>query len=257
MASSISRSDPGEVGLSLAELESLAKALDRNLVNGPLSCSTLAVAGLGHTVGRLGPLRGLEPAAARPVIAAVLAERRRTKVCKPSLVWTGPEAISAVARDTATVVRELFTHAEHSVLVAGYSFDHGNEILSPLYSSMQAHDLDVSLFVEIPRSSYGDDVHNHVTNWVRDFYFHVWKFSMHPTLYFDPRTVASKAEASLHAKCIVVDEKLTLITSANFTNRGQTRNVEVGVLLDDSEFARTLTAQWFQAVAEGVFQAVG
>ena len=61
--------------------------------------------------------------------------------------------------------------------------------------------------------------------------------------------------ASLHAKCIVVDERRSLITSANFTDRGQTRNMEVGVLLDDADFARGLAAQWFSALAAGVFRA--
>lgn len=57
--------------------------------------------------------------------------------------------------------------------------------------------------------------------------------------------------ASLHAKCVVVDERWVLVTSANFTDRGQTRNVEVGVLLDDAGFAGVLEAQfvggWFEA----------
>jgi phosphatidylserine/phosphatidylglycerophosphate/cardiolipin synthase-like enzyme len=55
--------------------------------------------------------------------------------------------------------------------------------------------------------------------------------------------------ASLHAKCIVVDEERTLITSANFTERGQTRNIEAGVLIEDRGFAEELGAQWRQLIA--------
>ena len=60
--------------------------------------------------------------------------------------------------------------------------------------------------------------------------------------------------ASLHAKCVVVDERLTLIGSANFTQRGQERNVEAGVLIDDEFFAKALTAQWSTLVSAEVMR---
>jgi phosphatidylserine/phosphatidylglycerophosphate/cardiolipin synthase-like enzyme len=50
--------------------------------------------------------------------------------------------------------------------------------------------------------------------------------------------------ASLHAKCVVVDGRLVFVTSANFTDRGQTRNVEVGVVLDEPRLAAVLEAQF-------------
>ena len=49
---------------------------------------------------------------------------------------------------------------------------------------------------------------------------------------------------SLHAKCIVVDGSTALVTSANFTDRGQTRNIEAGVLVRDRGFAERLASQW-------------
>jgi phosphatidylserine/phosphatidylglycerophosphate/cardiolipin synthase-like enzyme len=60
--------------------------------------------------------------------------------------------------------------------------------------------------------------------------------------------------ASLHAKCVVVDGRWVFVTSANFTDRGQTRNVEVGVLLEDTRLAAVLEAQfvageWFTRVS--------
>ena len=41
-----------------------------------------------------------------------------------------------------------------------------------------------------------------------------------------------------------------LIGSANFTNRGQTRNIEAGALLHDPGFARSLVTQ-FQSLIDG------
>ena len=62
--------------------------------------------------------------------------------------------------------------------------------------------------------------------------------------------------SSLHAKCIVVDDHWALITSANFTDRGHDRNIEVGVLVDDPSFGRSLAGQWLAALAAGVFVSV-
>jgi hypothetical protein len=59
-----------------------------------------------------------------------------------------------------------------------------------------------------------------------------------------------------YTKCIVVDERRALVTSANFTKRAQTRNIEVGVLIEDEHFARALVHQWRSAAEAGVFVAV-
>jgi len=60
---------------------------------------------------------------------------------------------------------------------------------------------------------------------------------------------------SLHAKCLVIDHDYTLITSANFTDRGQTRNIEAGVAIADRAFATSLERQWWNLVdAEVVVQ---
>jgi phosphatidylserine/phosphatidylglycerophosphate/cardiolipin synthase-like enzyme len=66
--------------------------------------------------------------------------------------------------------------------------------------------------------------------------------------YYDPRSAETFGVASLHAKCLVVDHEQTLITSANFTERGQERNIEVGVLIRDKGFANALERQWFNLI---------
>jgi phosphatidylserine/phosphatidylglycerophosphate/cardiolipin synthase-like enzyme len=243
----------GGVELSDQELNALRRALARDLVAGPIEAASLAGGGLAHLGPRLGPLAGLEPSAARALVDAVLAERSTRAGAVVDLVWTGPESTSGSARDTATVVRELFTHARTSVLVAGYSFDHGTEIFETLHRAMAAHAVEVTLFLEIPRASSEKNIETHVATWVSGFLRDNWRFPTSPTIYYDPRTVNPNLFASLHAKCIVVDERKSLVTSANFTDRGQTRNVEVGALIDDASFARSLTRQWGLGVSAGMF----
>jgi phosphatidylserine/phosphatidylglycerophosphate/cardiolipin synthase-like enzyme len=245
-----------QIALSTKELGELARAIDRNLIRDQLGEETLAAAGLSHLGRRLGPLTGLHPALARDLINALVAERQNRQGDAVHLVWTGPEAISGTARDTAAVVRELFHRARHSVLIAGYAFDHGAEIFEPLHASMQRHQLDVRLFVDIPRQPAGQKAADHVRAWTDRFLLENWCFPRRPTLYFDPRAVTHDAYASLHAKCIVVDERLALVTSANFTDRGQGRNIEVGVLVEDPTFGRSLAGQWLSALAAEVFVSI-
>jgi hypothetical protein len=77
----------------------------------------------------------------------------------------------------------------------------------------------------------------------------------YPALCYDPRTVDPTSIESLRAKCVVVEERTALLGSANFTDRGQSRNVEVGAIIEDEGFAVALASRWRSATAAGAFVA--
>jgi phosphatidylserine/phosphatidylglycerophosphate/cardiolipin synthase-like enzyme len=54
--------------------------------------------------------------------------------------------------------------------------------------------------------------------------------------------------ASLHAKCVVVDNEQAFVSSANFTEAAQTKNIEVGTLIRSPTFARKLS-EHFETLA--------
>jgi hypothetical protein len=58
------------------DLETLLARLHKGQLTTPITHQTLLVAGLPHLVDRLGFLSGLDVAAARAVLVAVIAERR-------------------------------------------------------------------------------------------------------------------------------------------------------------------------------------
>jgi phosphatidylserine/phosphatidylglycerophosphate/cardiolipin synthase-like enzyme len=70
-------------------------------------------------------------------------------------------------------------------------------------------------------------------------------------VYYDPRSLAANpaARASLHAKCVVVDRRVALVTSANFTEAAQERNLEAGVVVRSARFAARL-ADHFDGLAD-------
>jgi phosphatidylserine/phosphatidylglycerophosphate/cardiolipin synthase-like enzyme len=245
----------GLTAWSVSDLERLAARVRDGLIKAPLSDDDLAAARVGGRVADIPWVTQLDGAGLLAVLEVALAERAAASAPRIELVWTGPDVAGATSRDTAVVVRQLFESAEKDVLVAGYSFDHGDEILAPLHDRMKAHGVRVQLFLDLPRAEGASiAVGHHVDLEVSRFLRQRWKLGApYPRIYYAPHTVSAGSLASLHAKCVVVDERVALVTSANFTQRGQDRNVEVGALVEDPAFAKSLVHQWNQARSAGVF----
>ena len=194
------------------------------------------------------------------ILELLLAERNQITSNPIELVWTGPQAKQSSARQTSVVMRELFASATTSILIAGFRFDHGKELFAPLHQAMMHHDLKVQIFVDVPQKpTKYDSIHSaNAVDFILDQFLHRnWSFGPPwPELYFDPRTAESHSVGqgvSMHAKCVVVDECKVLVGSANFTQRGQERNYELGLLLDDADLARRIVAQWNALVGCRIF----
>lgn len=242
--------DVGLTRLALPELRQLLRAIEQGHVAVPLTSTALAAAGLAGVVPSLPTLAGLDRPALRTLLRAMIAERTRRPVPTIDLVWTGPEARVSRSRDTAVVVAELFASARKSVLVAGFAFDHPEEILRPLHAVMRDHGVETSLFVNLSAHALPGLVDARAA--ADRFLQQSWPFGPpYPRLFYDPRTADPATRTSLHAKVVVVDERRTLVTSANFTSRGQTRNLELGALIEEPDFAREVVGQWRALVDAG------
>jgi phosphatidylserine/phosphatidylglycerophosphate/cardiolipin synthase-like enzyme len=245
----------GLTSVSLADLGHLHRLLSSGRLKAPLSATALQAVGLGNLHDALSALGPLETPALIAVLQVAITERTQRPVQRLDLVWTGPDAHTSQARDTAVVVRELFQSARKSVLVAGFAFDPRAELLRPLHGVMKEHGVEATFFIDLSGCS-----DHHLTGDRGEaaadvFLGRNWPFgNPRPTVYYDPRTPHKHPEASLHAKCVVVDEQRTLVTSANFTDRAQNRNIELGVLIEDSSFARQVVEQWRSLIPEGTFR---
>jgi phosphatidylserine/phosphatidylglycerophosphate/cardiolipin synthase-like enzyme len=158
------------------------------------------------------------------------------------LVTTGPEAAGVTNRDTSVVVRELFAHAEKSVLVAGYAVYQGQHVFAALADRMQGlPQLTVRMFLDVQRGP-GDTSTNAeiVRRFAHRFQTQQWPANRPlPQVFYDPRSLdlAADKRACLHAKCIVVDGESVFISSANFTEAAQERNIEIGLLVRSHSLA--------------------
>ena len=248
----------GGIELSLPDLERVLAAAKAGELGVALTTECLARAHLGALREGLGALIGAPVDTVVQVLAAVREERLRPPATRVSLVWTGPETRGSGARDTAVVVREMFEAAERHVLIAGYSFERGEAILAPLHAAMRERGVGVEMFVHLREASgVQADPEGYLRAQAEAWRRTYWPFGEPgPTLYVDPRAAMAASYASLHAKCIVVDGERALVGSANFTDRGQSRNIEAGVLVEDRRFAEELARQFHDAVGAGLFVAV-
>lgn len=242
--------------VSDSTLERIRSGLRSAALRAPLIRAELVAFGITHQHDLLlEMLEGHSRAACLALLDAVLAERAKYDRPPPELVWTGPEAISAVARDTAVVLRELFESAEERVVLAGYSFRNITQVLGPLREVMRTRGVAAKFFVDIDQvqSSVSDPdayVQSSLQAWVDTN----WRFGRpYPEVYCDRRVLAPAPPwSSLHAKCVAVDGARAFVSSANFTGRAQERNIEVGVLLHDTTFAAQLERQWVGLIGAGL-----
>lgn len=191
-------------------------------------------------------------------VAFTLDTIAQTRASHPSaadlieLVWTGPEADGVTNRDTGVVVRELFGSAQSEVIVAGFAVYQGKEVFRRLAERMkEVPSLHVRLFLDV-RRPHGDTTVASELVWkfLTRFRTTDWPGDKLPELYYDPRSLDGSQEkrSSLHAKCVVIDRRVAFVTSANFTEAAQTRNIEVGVLIRSPAFAQDL-GNHFEALA--------
>lgn len=246
--------------LSAGELRALATALRAGRLSAPLSQLALAPY-LGHDAPTAAPIlmkltaEGLSAEHLAFFLSALASEREVHQRSDTSveLVSTGPEANGYPARDTRIVVRELFRQAEHSVLVAGYAVYQGRDVFQALAEQMDARpELRVRMFLDVQRSHRNTSRPSEVLRlFGHRFRTQEWPGSRLPEVYYDPRSLETEGSkrASLHAKCVVIDERVAFISSANFTEAAQVRNIEVGVLLRSAFLAQQL-ANHFAALAD-------
>ena len=161
------------------------------------------------------------------------------------LVTSGPETQGITNRDTSVVVRELFAHAQESVLVVGYAVYQGQHVFEALAKRMEeSPDLDVQFFLNISRPDQDTTASDIlVSRFTQRFKQSQWPVGCRlPEVYYDPRSVSDEepVRSSLHAKCVVVDHKHVFVSSANFTEAGQERNIEVGLSIKSPWLAKRL-----------------
>jgi phosphatidylserine/phosphatidylglycerophosphate/cardiolipin synthase-like enzyme len=244
------------------DLREIVSAIRANRLSAPFTAVSLqrfigsAVA--GATAGELQNLleQGFNPNQVAIVLELLAKDRSRRPALEEvlDLVTTGPEACGVTNRDTGVVIRELFTHAKQSVLLVGYAVYQGRYVFRALADRMQElPNLTVRMFLDVQRGPGDTSKSTEIVHrFAERFKTREWPTDHPlPKLYYDPRSLDLDAtkRACLHAKCVVVDGKAVFISSANFTEAAQERNIEVGLLVHSRWLAERVAGH-FDALLE-------
>jgi len=133
------------------------------------------------------------------------------------LSWTGPPHFSVRGRTTRGETEEMIENANKTILLVGYSITKKAGEAVRLLKLAQKRGVSVVIV-------FHSDKKNKNKNAIRE----IWARGRRPKFYTrDPKI--EKGFYKIHAKMIVVDDDDALITSANFTLHGLTRNFEIGL----------------------------
>jgi phosphatidylserine/phosphatidylglycerophosphate/cardiolipin synthase-like enzyme len=226
-----------------SELRALAGAIRMGRLTAPFSAIAIRpmvsddAESVTHALGELaGSMSATGIAHCLELLAQTITERPRLEDLV-HIVATGPQVAGVANRDTGVAVSELFSRAETSVVVVGYAVYQGQKVFQALAKRMvELPNLKVRLYLDIGRKPGDTSMESElVKRFCHQFRTAQWPSgSRLPEIYYDPRSAAldRNGAASLHAKCVIVDGEHVFISSANFTEAGQHRNIELGLRLN-------------------------
>lgn len=176
---------------------------------------------------RRGEAKRLIAAAANANPAAVLGALRAIAGAKsvlPTLVpvWTMPGNEATEGHLTGEFHR-LVLAARQSVVCATYNFEKSSRMWDSLRTASSQPGVVVTVYVD-RSSADAERVSAQLPN---------------ATVYQSAKTATGKPLVS-HAKFVVVDHRLVLLTSANFSYSAEYRNIELGILIDNSALAASI-----------------
>ena len=157
---------------------------------------------------------------------------------KVSLVVTAPPSFRINARTTMNVVKSMIDGAERNILITGYALSsYFSELVDTIVQKSQRGIL-VKFFVnDIDNQPDFDKVPRYKGRFLEVYNYHREDDKM----------------AALHAKVISVDQKKTLITSANLSYHGQEGNIELGTLIESTRTAKQVEDLFTRLVFNKVF----
>jgi cardiolipin synthase A/B len=163
------------------------------------------------------------------------------------VVWTGPRNASSALRRTEQVILEMIGEARHSIWLVAFAAYRVSAIASAL-GTAAARGVRLRFVVEDHDVSAGKVSFNPLPALIAPGLqapeVYVWPIERRP---IDERG----RHGTLHAKGLVIDERMAFVTSANLTEDALNLNMELGIALRFPAAAREIALQLDGMVSRG------
>jgi cardiolipin synthase len=190
---------------------------------------------------------------ATALLAMSFCDERVRRELQVEAVWTGPRDGTVGLRRTEQVLLEMIAAARVSIWVIAFAAYRVPLIAAALQAAM-ARGVRLRLVLEDPEVSEGkvtfDPLPALVAAGLGSAEVFVWPLDQRP---LDGRG----RHGTLHAKGVVVDDRMAFVTSANMTEDALNINMELGVALQVPLAARQIGDQLRSLVSRGVLAARG
>lgn len=253
------------VALDRNELIRLADLMEAGLLLPPLSALSLRdhiadihAAPVAECLGEL-IRRDMQPTHIALLLRAfVAAAKTASDAAVPvEVVVSGPDAAGGF-RDTGVVMRQLFSKARKRVLASGFAVHQGKSVFKELADRIDNDDsFEATLCIDVRRQHGNTSLDKEIIRrFANEFVRDEWPGNRLPRVYYDPRSLQpiGRAVSSMHAKCVVIDGQEALVTSANFTEAAQERNIELGLLVDSRIIARRIEEHFMSLIENGYLE---
>jgi cardiolipin synthase A/B len=186
---------------------------------------------------------GVDPsylAGALATAGLLVAEQRRSSI---DVVWTGPDSGRTSTRLTLSVIIDLIASAERELLLVSFAAHSDPHLLAAL-DKAASRGVKITLLLERSEDNPSYESWSGVPFVAVDAVRLAWPAS------------ARASGASLHAKFLVVDDRVALVGSANLTSRAMEDNLECGLLVRGEATARALRSHVERLRERGVLRPV-
>ncbi|MBQ7343703.1 MAG: phospholipase [Clostridia bacterium] len=163
---------------------------------------------------------------AEKIISMLISVIKSEKKEKIDLTITAPITSGIKVRQNQTIVKELLSSAEKSILITGYSMsEYFAELLDLIIQKSQRGILCQIYLNQAEKQMYLDKLMRYKGRFLN---------------VYDYQNSEDKM-AALHAKVICVDGYKSLISSANLSYHGLEGNIELGTVIESERIGKQLT----------------
>jgi len=163
----------------------------------------------------------------------------RSELLEVDVVVTGPDSPAVPIRLTSEVVVGLIESAANRVTVVSYSVAQIPPVLDAL-NAAKSRGVKVSLIFESP-THFADGGGSHF-------------YGAHP-IYHWPADKRPAPHALMHAKAVIIDAQIILVSSANLSNLAHQASLELGLLCRGGGVAARVQRHFDALIASNVLQA--